>query len=110
MLGDTGGEFFVEKDGTISVIFYDKAKRPTKPATETVTVIATKEGKQTKLPLEPKGDALVSKSKLPEGEGYPVIVQVKKGEGKPQNFRFTLELYTCGECKNPEYACICADH
>ncbi|MGI8604264.1 MAG: hypothetical protein ACR2OZ_14910 [Verrucomicrobiales bacterium] len=110
MLGDTGGEFFVEKDGTVSVIFYDKDKKVIAPSDESVNVIATKDGKQTKLVLEPKGNSLVSKSKLPEGEGFPIAVQVKKGEGKPRNFRFTLELYTCKECSNPEYACTCADH
>jgi hypothetical protein len=110
MLGNTAGEFFVEKDGTVSVVFYDKDKKPVAPTNENVTVIATKDGKQIKLPLEVKGDSLVSKTKLPEGEGFPVIVQVKKGDGKPQNFRFTLDLYTCKECSNPEYACICADH
>ena len=46
--------------------------------------------------------------KLPEGDGDNVVVQFKQtAEAKPQNFRFKLDLVMCGECKRPEYACIC---
>ena len=48
------------------------------------------------------------KTKLPDGEGYNLVVQFKQtAEAKPQNFRFKLDLHTCGECKRAEYACIC---
>ena len=50
----------------------------------------------------------MSKTKLPEGDGYNVVVQFKQtAEAKPQNFRFKLDLATCGECKRAEYACSC---
>ena len=50
----------------------------------------------------------VSKSPLPEGDGYNLVVQFKeKSDAKPQNFRFKLDMHTCGECQRAEYACIC---
>jgi hypothetical protein len=51
---------------------------------------------------------LVSKTKLPTGGDYNVVVQLKQtADAKPLNFRFKLDLATCGGCKRPEYACIC---
>jgi len=100
-------EFFMEKDRTVTITFYDAALKPVAATSQTVTVIA--DGK-TKLEFEKKGDVLVSKTKLPEGDGYNVVVQLKQTvEAKPQNFRFKLELHNCGGCNRAEYACTC-DH
>lgn len=103
-------EFLVEKDKTVSIRFYDAALKPVATSGEVVTVIAdAKDGKVT-VEFERKGDALVSKTKLPEGDGYNLVVLFKQtADAKPQNFRFKLDLGTCGECKRAEYACIC-DH
>ena len=62
-----------------------------------------------KLELEKRGDALVSKEKLPEGDGYNLVVQVRpNAEAKPKNFRFAFLNHIClGTCGNPEYACTC---
>jgi hypothetical protein len=101
-------EFVVEKDRTVSINFYNEAMKPVPVTTQTVTAIAdAKDGKR-KLEFEKKGDSLVSKTKLPEGDGYNVVVQFKQtAEAKPQNIRFKLDMHTCGECKRAEYACIC---
>ena len=101
-------EFFVEKDKTVSINFYDASMKPIAPADQSVTVIAeARDGKQ-KLEFEKKGSALVSKTKLPDGDGYNVVVQFKQAsEARPQNFRFKYDAHTCGECKRAEYACIC---
>ena len=97
-------EFFVEKDKTVSVTFYDAAGKPVTPTDQSVTVIAGKE----KLEFEKKGDSLVSKSKLPEGDANNVVVQLKQtATAKPQNFRFKADLSICGGCKRAEYACTC---
>lgn len=103
-------EFFVEKDHTVSVKFYNKEKKVVEPKDQKVTVIATGSAKA-KLQLEKKGDALVSKEKLPEGDGYNLVVQVRpNATAKPKNFRFTFLNHIClGSCKNPEYACTCND-
>lgn len=102
---DPRAEFRVEKDRTVTIAFYDAALKPVAAATQTVTVIA--DGK-TKLEFERNGDALVSKTKLPEGDGYSIVVQFKpSAEARPQNFRFKLDLHNCGGCKLVEYACTC---
>ena len=101
-------EFFVEKDKGVSINFYDAAGKPIAPADQKVTVIADAKGGKEKLEFEKKGDALVSKTKLPEGDGYNVVVQFKQtADARPQNFRFKLETHTCETCKRAEYACIC---
>jgi hypothetical protein len=101
-------EFFVEKDRTISLAFYDKEMKAQAPAAQVVTATAeAPEGKQ-KLEFEKKGDLLVSKTPLPTGEHYVVVVQVKPNvDAKPKNFRIKLDLSTCSGCSNPEYACTC---
>lgn len=101
-------EFFVEKDRTVSIAFYDAEMKPQAPADEVVTATAEAPSGKIKLEFEKKGDLLVSKTPLPEGEGYQVVVQAKpSADAKTKNFRIKLELYTCKECSNPEYACTC---
>ena len=101
-------EFFVEKDHTVTIAFYDEKQKPVPATDQSVTIIADAKAGKAKLEFEKKGDVLVSKSKLPEGDGYNLVVQLRQtADGKPQNFRFTLDLSTCGGCKHAEYACTC---
>lgn len=101
-------EFFVEKDKTISITFYDAAMKAIPVGEQVVTVIAEAKAGKMKLEFEKKGDVLVSKSKVPEGNGYNLVVQFKsKTDAKPQNYRFALNMEICGKCKRAEYACIC---
>ncbi len=104
-------EFFVEKDHTASITFYDANMKPVPVTEQSVTVIAdAKDGKE-KIEFEKKGDVLVSKAKLPNVESGNVVVQFKeKADSKPQNFRFKVNTGICGECKRAEYACTCDDH
>ena len=101
-------EFFVEKDKTVSLTFYDANLKPVPVSDQTATATAeTKDGKK-KIEFEKKGDVLVSKTPLPEGEGYNVVLQLKaKPDAKPKNFRIPLQLHTCESCKRAEYACTC---
>jgi hypothetical protein len=101
-------EFVVEKDRTVTINFYNHDLKPVAATTQAVTVIAdAKSGKAT-LQFDKKGDSLVSKTKLPEGEGYNVVVQFRQtADAKPINLRFKLDMHTCSECKRAEYACIC---
>jgi hypothetical protein len=101
-------EFYLEKDHTATITFYSAALKPVSVTSQMVTVIAdTKDGK-TKVDFEKKGDVLVSKTKLPESDGYNLVVRFKQSaDAKPQNFRFKLETHTCNGCKRAEYACIC---
>ena len=101
-------EFHVEKDRTVSITFYDTALKPVPVSAQTVTVVADAKDGKAKMEFEKKGDVLVSKTKLPEGDGYNVVVQFKQTtDARPQNFRFKLDLGTCGGCKRAEYACTC---
>lgn len=101
-------EFFVNKDRKVEISFYDAALKPVAPTTQVVSVTAEPKSGRTKLDLEKTADGYVSKSALPEGEPYRVVVQVRPTpDAKPQNFRVDLDLSICNECKHPEYACTC---
>lgn len=101
-------EFFVEKDRTVSIAIYDASMKAQAPADEVFTATAEAPSGKTKLEFEKKGNLLVSKTPLPEGEGYQIVVQAKpSADAKPKNFRIKLETHTCKECGNPEYACTC---
>ena len=105
---DPQGEFYVEKDRTVTITFYDAALKPVPVRGQTVTVIADAKAGKARVEFERKGDVLVSQGKLPEGNGYGVVVQFKQtATAKPQNFRFKLETQSCTTCKRAEYACIC---
>ena len=70
-------EFFVEKDRKVVVSFYDKALKPVALSGQVVTAIAeAKSGKKTLEFVEQNG-ALVSKTALPDGDDYNVVVQIK---------------------------------
>jgi len=102
-------EFVVEKNRSVTINFYNHGMKPVPVAGQNVTVIADAKGGKATLEFEKKGDSLVSKTKLPDGEGYNVVVQFKQtAEAKPMNLRFKLDMHVCGECKRAEYACICA--
>lgn len=101
-------EFYVEKDHGVTITFYDASLKPVPASDQTVTVIAEARDGKTKVEFEKKGGVLVSKTKLPEGDGYSVVVQFRQSaNAKPQNFRFKLEMHTCGGCQRAEYACTC---
>lgn len=101
-------EFFVEKDRTVSIAFYDGAGKQQPASEQVIAATAEAPGAKTKLEFEKKGDLLVSKSPLPAGEGYQIVVQAKtSADAKPKNFRIKLETHICKACSNPEYACTC---
>jgi hypothetical protein len=101
-------EFFVQADRTISIAFYDAAMKSQPAAEQVITATAEAPGGKVKLEFEKKDGMLVSKSPLPEGGTYTVVVQVKPtADAKPKNFRIPLDLSICKECSNPEYACTC---
>ncbi len=103
-------ELVVEKDRTVTINFYTEQLKPVAATTQVVTVIADAKGGKTTLQFEKKGDSLVSTGKLPEGDGYNMVVQFKQtAAAKPQNLRFKLDLSNCEGCKRAEYACTC-DH
>lgn len=101
-------EFVVEKDRTATVRFFDKALKPVATGTRTVTAIGEAPTGKVTLEFAAKGDALATATPLPEGKPYPVALSLKvTADAKPVNFRLSLDLSDCGECKLKEYACSC---
>jgi hypothetical protein len=101
-------EFFVQPDRKVSITFYDEAMKPVAPSTQEIKVIAEPKTGKAILEIEKAGDAFVSKTALPEGDGYRVVVQIKTdAAAKPQNFRIDYHTEICKECKRAEYACTC---
>ncbi|HEY5707235.1 MAG TPA: hypothetical protein VIS96_16875 [Terrimicrobiaceae bacterium] len=104
-------EFFVQPDNKVSITFYGSEMKPTAPSDQVVKVIAEAPSGKAMLDFEKTGDAFVSTTLLPEGEGYRIVLQIRPTSGsKAQNFRIDYHTEICGECKHPEYACICSDH
>jgi hypothetical protein len=101
-------EFFVKKDRTVTITFYDHALKPVASAEQSVTVIAEAPGGKATLAFEKKGESLASKTPMPEGDGYNVVVQIKtSADAKPKNFRIAYKTHACPTCNLAEYACIC---
>jgi len=101
-------EFVVEKDRIVTINFYDDKLQSLPAGNQVVTVIADAKSGKARLEFERKDGRLVSKTPLPEGDGYGLVVMLKAREdAKSQNFRFTFDTSTCGGCKRVEYACTC---
>lgn len=101
-------EFFVEKDKTVSITFYDASMKPVAVGDQSAVLTIDTNGNKSKLEFEKKGDILVTSGPLPEGDNHNVVLQLKQtAEAKPTNFRITLDGKVCGDCKRAEYACIC---
>jgi hypothetical protein len=101
-------ELVVEKDRRVTIHFYNDEMKSVPATGQIVTLIADAKGGKATLEFEKQGDTLVSKTKLPDGEGYNIVVQFKNSpEHKPHNTRFVLDLHVCGGCKRPEYGCTC---
>ena len=103
-------EFFVEKDRTVTVTFYDKALKPVAATGQVVAATAEAKSGKVQLAFTEKNGAFVSKTALPEGDDYNVVVQIKdNASARPKNYRVLFHDEICGECKRAEYACVCAD-
>lgn len=103
-------EFFVEKDRTVVVSFYDKALKSVPVSGQVVTATAEAKTGKVKLDFAEKDGVLVSKNSLPEGDDYTVVVQIRDSvAAKSKNYRVLFHDEVCAECKHAEYACICDD-
>lgn len=101
-------EFFVQPDKKVSVTFYGEDMKPLAPAEQTIVAIAEAPSGKAKLEFDKTGDAFLSKTTLPDGEGYRIVLQVRStADAKPQNLRIDYHAEVCGKCNRAEYACIC---
>lgn len=103
-------EFFVTADRKVQITFLDEDDKPVVPAGQIVTVTAGERSAPTKLTFTKSGNVLISDVALPAGNDFPTVVQIKASpDAQTVTEKFNLNLSTCPECKNAEYACIC-DH
>lgn len=101
-------EFFVEKDRTVAVTFYDKDLKPVVPGEQVVSAVAEAKTGKVKLEFEKTATGFVSKQALPEGDDFTVVVQIRDtATAKPKNHRVLFHDEVCAECKRAEYACAC---
>ncbi len=64
----------MEREHTATNTFYDAALKPVAAATHSMTVSTDAKGSKKTLESEKKGAVLVSKTKLPEGDSYSLVV------------------------------------
>jgi hypothetical protein len=104
-------EFFVTADRKVEITFYDASLKPTDPGAQVVAATAEPSSGKTKLEFEKTATGFISKTALPAGDPYRVVVQTRaSADAKPKNFRVDLNLANCGGCQKAEYACICEGH
>lgn len=101
-------EFLVEKDRTVVVSFYDAGLKPVPASGQVVTAVAEAKAGKVNLAFTDKNGALVSSAKLPDGDDYTVVVQIRdNATARPRNYRVLFHDEICAECKRAEYACTC---
>lgn len=102
-------EFLLTADRKVQITFVDDALKTIAPGAQVVTVTTGMRSAPVKMSFARTGDTLISEQTVPEGNNFPVVVQVKTTpEAKTIVEKFTLNLSNCPDCKLAEYACICA--
>ena len=102
-------EFFVTPERKVQITFLGKDGTAIAPAAQVATVTAGERAAPTKLTFERKANVLLSTSVLPAGNDFPVVVEIVPSPGAAKIVeKFYFDSSICGECKNAEYACICA--
>ncbi len=101
-------EFFVTPDRKVQISFVDDQGKVIVPADQTVAVTTGERSAPVKMTFTKTGETLLSDQIVPEGNNFPVVVQIKvTPDAKAIVEKFTLNLSMCPECNNPEYACTC---
>jgi hypothetical protein len=101
-------EFLVTDDRKVQITFVDDDLKPVPAAEQSVRVVAGDRSNPTKLEFTKSGDVLVSDKVLPEGNDFPVVVQITTSpDAKRVPVKFNLNMEQCPTCENKEYACTC---
>jgi hypothetical protein len=102
-------EFLVTADRKVQITFVDDNEKAIAPAAQVVTITTGERAAPVKMTFAKTGDTLVSEQTVPEGNNFPVVVQIKTTpDAKTTVEKFTLNLSSCPDCKYAEYACICS--
>lgn len=106
---DPHAEFLITSDRKVQITFVGEDNKPIAPAEQVVAVTTGERSAPVKMTFAESDGVLVSGEAVPEGNNFPVVVQIKlTPDAKTTVEKFTLNLSECPECKLPEYACICA--
>jgi hypothetical protein len=103
-------EFLVTEDRKVKITALGEDGKAIPIGDQTVSVTGGSRSNPTRMSFAKSGDVLVSDSAFPEGNDFPVVVQIKTTpDAKAAIEKFNLNLNDCPTCKYKEYACIC-DH
>ncbi len=103
-------EYFVSDDRKVQITFLTDDLKPTDVADQEVRVIAGDRSNPTQLAFAKSGQSLVSDKALPEGDDFPVVIEVKTAsDADAVRAKFTMDFSDCPTCDYLEYACTC-DH
>ncbi len=109
--GALQAEFVVLKERKVAVNLFDAALKPVAPSGQQAAATAQAPSGAAKLEFDQAATGFTSKSALPDGDGYILVLQLRPAPGaKPENHRIKLDLAVCGGCNRAEYACTCEGH
>jgi len=103
-------EFKVTDDRKVKITAVGEDLKPIAIAEQIVRVTAGDRTNPVRMTFTKDGDFLVSDKAFPEGDDFPVVVQIKAKSGADTVIeKFTMDFSDCPTCDYIEYACIC-DH
>lgn len=103
-------EFLVTEDRKVQISSITEDGEVQPIAKQSVKVIGGERSNPTRMKFEKQGDVLVSDIAFPQGNDFPVVVQIQPtADGDTVTEKFNLNLEDCPTCDNLEYACTC-DH
>ena len=101
-------EFFVLEDRKVQITAVNDEHEAVELGELTVKLIGGSRKNPLKLKFVKQGDVLVSETAFPEGNNFPVVLQIKETpDSKTVIAKFTLNLSDCPGCDYKEYACVC---
>ncbi len=101
-------EFYLTADRKVQITFVGDDGKTVAPAQQVITVITGDRSAPVKLTFEASGPSLLSEQMIPEGNNFPVVMQMKATpDDKTVIEKFTLNTSECPGCSLLEYACTC---
>lgn len=102
-------EFFVKPDRTVQIAFVNNDNKVLNAVQQVVKIFAGDRSAITTLNFTAKDGVLVSDVPLPDGDDFPVVVQITVAPGDTAvTEKFTMDFTDCPTCDYLEYACTCA--
>jgi len=103
-------EFFVTKDRKVQLTALDDNLKVVAIGEQVVSVTGGDRSNPVRMTFSKQGNTLISNIAFPEGNNFPVVVQVKESAAAEAVLdKFTMNFDKCPTCAYLEYACTC-DH